>query len=71
MEIWNNVFMEYIRDAEGNLSALPNKNIDTGMGLERITATLNGVKTVYETDAFSDVLLKIKELVGGENYNEK
>jgi len=41
MEIWNNVFMEYIRDAEGNLSALPNKNIDTGMGLERITATLN------------------------------
>lgn len=71
MEIWNNVFMEYIRDAEGNLSALPNKNIDTGMGLERITATLNGVKTVYETDAFSDVLLKIKELVGEENYNEK
>jgi alanyl-tRNA synthetase len=71
MEIWNNVFMEYIRDAEGNLSALPNKNIDTGMGLERITATLNGVKSVYETDAFSDVLLKIKELVGEENYNEK
>jgi alanyl-tRNA synthetase len=71
MEIWNNVFMEYIRDTEGNLSALPNKNIDTGMWLERITATLNGVKTVYETDAFSDVLIKIKELVGTENYNEK
>ena len=71
MEIWNNVFMEYIRDAEGNLSALPNKNIDTGMWLERITATLNGVKSVYETDAFSDVLLKIKELVGEDNYNEK
>ena len=71
MEIWNNVFMEYIRDAEGNLSALPNKNIDTWMGLERITATLNGVKSVYETDAFSDVLLKIKTLVWEENYNEK
>ena len=71
MEIWNNVFMEYIRDAEGKLSALPYKNIDTGMGLERITATLNGVKSVYETDAFSDVLLKIKELVGEDNYNEK
>ncbi len=71
MEIWNNVFMEYIRDTEGKLSALPNKNIDTWMGLERITATLNGVKSVYETDAFSDVLLKIKELVGEENYNEK
>lgn len=70
MEIWNNVFMEYIRDAEGKLSALPNKNIDTWMGLERITATLNGVKSVYETDAFSDVLEKIKTLVGEENYNE-
>jgi alanyl-tRNA synthetase len=41
MEIWNNVFMEYVRDSEGKLSQLPNKNIDTGMGLERITATLN------------------------------
>lgn len=71
MEIWNNVFMEYVRDSEWKLSALPNKNIDTGMGLERITATLNGVKSVYETDAFADVLLKIKELVGEENYNEK
>lgn len=71
MEIWNNVFMEYVRDAEGNLSQLPNKNIDTGMGLERITATLNGVKSVYETDAFADVLEKIKELVGADNYNER
>lgn len=71
MEIWNNVFMEYVRDSEWKLSALPNKNIDTWMGLERITATLNGVKSVYETDAFADVLLKIKELVGEENYNEK
>lgn len=71
MEIWNNVFMEYVRDAEGNLSQLPNKNIDTGMGLERITATLNGVKSVYETDAFADVLEKIKELVGVDNYNER
>jgi alanyl-tRNA synthetase len=71
MEIWNNVFMEYVRDAQGKLSSLPNKNIDTGMGLERITATLNGVKSVYETDAFVDVLDKIKTLVGEENYNEK
>lgn len=71
MEIWNNVFMEYVRDAEGNLSALPNKNIDTGMGLERITATLNGVKSVYETDAFADVLEVIKTLVWEENYNER
>jgi len=71
MEIWNNVFMEYIRDEDGKLSSLPNKNIDTGMWLERITATLNGVNSVYETDAFSDVLEKIKFLVWEENYNEK
>jgi alanyl-tRNA synthetase len=71
MEIWNNVFMEYVRDSEGKLSQLPNKNIDTGMGLERITATLNGVKSVYETDAFADVLEKIKSLVGEENYNQR
>lgn len=71
MEIWNNVFMEYVRDSEWKLSPLPNKNIDTWMGLERITATLNGVKTVYETDAFSDVLEKIKTLVGEKNYNKK
>lgn len=71
MEIWNNVFMEYIRDENGKLSSLPNKNIDTGMGLERITATLNGVKSVYQTDAFSDVLEKIKSLVWEENYDER
>lgn len=71
MEIWNNVFMEYNRLADGTLENLPAQNVDTGMGLERITATLAGVKSVYETDIFVPVLTLIKEIVGENNYNER
>ncbi len=71
MEIWNNVFMQYNRVDENTLVPLPAPCVDTGMGLERITATLNGVKTVFETDVFIPVLLRIKEIVGTENYVEK
>lgn len=56
MEIWNNVFMEYNRQADWSLEKLPNQNVDTGMGLERIVATLNGEKTVYNTDIFQEIL---------------
>lgn len=61
MEIWNNVFMEYNRLPDGSLENLPAQNVDTGMGLERITATLNGEKTVYNTDIFSDIIAAISE----------
>ncbi|HRI35979.1 MAG TPA: alanine--tRNA ligase [bacterium] len=71
MEIWNNVFMEYNRTAEGVLEKLPAQNVDTGMGLERITATLNHKKTVYETDIFADVLARIREIVGQSAYVER
>ena len=71
MEIWNNVFMEYNRLSDGTLENLPAQNVDTGMGLERITATLAGVKSLYETDAFVPVLTLIKETVGEANYNER
>ena len=56
MEIWNNVFMEYNRQEDGSLEKLPNQNVDTGMWLERIVATLNGEKTVYNTDIFSEII---------------
>ena len=56
MEIWNNVFMEYNRLEDWSLEKLPNQNVDTGMWLERITATLNGEKTVYNTDIFSEII---------------
>ncbi len=63
MEIWNNVFMEFNRKADGTLEPLPTQNIDTGMGLERTLAVINGKKTVYDTDLFVNTLEKIKIIV--------
>lgn len=71
MEIWNNVFMQYNRIDEKTLEKLPLMSVDTGMGLERTTVTLNGLKNVYETDAFSDILKAIKAVVGTERYVER
>ena len=70
MEIWNNVFMQYNRVDEHTLNPLPAPCVDTGMGIERCTVTLNKYKSVYETDLFTPVLAKIHELVG-EHYNER
>ena len=61
MEIWNNVFMEYNRQEDWSLKKLPHQNVDTGMGLERITATLNNEKTVYNTDIFEDIIKSISK----------
>lgn len=69
MEIWNNVFMEFNRLPDGSLVKLPNKNVDTGMWLERITATLNAVKTVYDTDIFSSIIHSISKNIWVD-YNE-
>ena len=59
IEIWNNVFMEFERNAEGVLSPLPAPSIDTGMGLERITAVLQGKDSNYDTDLFQPLLDRI------------
>ncbi|NRH21073.1 alanine--tRNA ligase [Candidatus Gracilibacteria bacterium] len=71
MEIWNNVFMQYNRVDANTLVNLPAQCVDTGMGIERCTVTLNKMKSVYETDLFAPVLIKIREIVGEENYNER
>ncbi len=71
MEIWNNVFMQYNRVDQATLDKLPVPCVDTGMGLERTIVTLNGLRHVYETDAFADVLALIEERVGKENYQER
>ena len=71
MEIWNNVFMQYNRLDAATLENLPAQCVDTGMGIERCTVTLNGMKSVYETDCFASVLLKIREIVGESNYGER
>lgn len=64
VEIWNNVFMQYNKDAEGHYTPLARKCVDTGMGAERTVAMLNGQATVYDTDVFVPIINKIEELSG-------
>ena len=66
LEIWNDVFMQYNKTAEGKYEPLAKKNVDTGMGLERTVCVLNGKKSVYEIDAFARILARIAELSGKE-----
>ena len=62
IEIWNNVFMQYNRKADGSLESLPNKVIDTGMGFERLCVAVQGKKSNYDTDVFQPLLQNIGEV---------
>jgi len=64
IEIWNLVFMQYNRKADGSLEPLPNKVIDTGMGLERLCMVLQGKKSNYDTDVFQPLICKLGEMCG-------
>lgn len=64
LEIWNNVFMQFNRQADGTYLPLTQKNVDTGMGLERTVCVLNGFKSVYDIDLFRGAFAKIEELSG-------
>ncbi len=69
IEIWNDVFMQYNKQADGSFAPLAQKNVDTGMGLERTLCILNGYKSVYETDLFQGAIAKLEEL-SGKKYGE-
>ncbi|MEG1812385.1 MAG: alanine--tRNA ligase [Clostridia bacterium] len=69
LEIWNDVFMQYNKQADGSFPPLAQQNVDTGMGLERTIGVLMNVKSVYETDLFKDIIAKIGEL-SGKTYGE-
>ncbi len=69
VEIWNDVFMAYKQEDGKVAGELPNKNVDTGAGLERVTTVVQGKKSIYETDIFLSVMEIIKK--NSENYNEK
>ena len=70
VEIWNNVFMQYNKDSEGSFTVLSQKNVDTGMSLERILAVYNSVSSNYETDLFEPIIEKIEELTGVSRSEE-
>ena len=69
LEIWNLVFMEFERTKDGEMKRLPHPSIDTGMGLERITAVLQGKIGNYETDLFAPILAKIGDIAGAAYGN--
>ena len=62
VEIWNNVFMQYNKNAAGKFELLKQKNVDTGLGLERVLAVMNGFSDNYQTDLFENIIKKIEEL---------
>jgi alanyl-tRNA synthetase len=71
VEIWNLVFMQYNRDSSGTLSLLPKPSVDTGMGLERVTAVLQGVVSNYDTDLFVPLMKRAAELCGVDFAREE
>ena len=70
LEIWNLVFMQYNRDAEGNMTPLPRPSIDTGMGLERITSVVQNVASNYDTDIMLEIMHEVEKVCGKPYYKD-
>jgi len=75
LEIWNLVFMQFVRDLSGKLTPLPKPSVDTGMGLERIASVVQGKNSNYDADEFREIIARTEKLVGekyvGEDYTER
>ena len=70
LEIWNLVFMQYNRDAEGNMTPLPKPSIDTGMGLERVAAVVQDVESNYDTDIMVTIMKAVEDICGKPYYRD-
>ena len=71
VEIWNNVFMEYFKDSNGNYSKLKQRNVDTGLGLERMTMLLQGKETPFDTEIFEPVMKQIEKIQKVDNIQSR
>ena len=71
MEVWNLVFTQFDRDAEGNYTRLPNPNIDTGMGLERLAAVVQGVDNLFEVDTVRNIMAHISKIAGVKYHEDE
>lgn len=64
LEVWNNVFMEFVQAADGSRTPLPRQHVDTGMGLERLVMVMQGVSSVYDTDLYQAIIQRVAALAG-------
>ena len=71
VEIWNNVFMEYLKHSDGTYTKLKQQNVDTGLGLERMAMLLQGKETPYDTEIFAPIMEKLKNLSQNDNLNSR
>jgi alanyl-tRNA synthetase len=71
MEIWNDVFMQYNKQADGTFVPLAQQNVDTGMGLERVAAVMQNVSNVYETDRFAPIMETVRKLADSEDREKR
>ena len=71
IEIWNNVFMQFNRQADGTMEPLPKPSVDTGMGIERIAAIMQGVHSNYEIDIFQTLIKKAADVIGYEDLSNQ
>ncbi len=71
VEIWNNVFMEFFKHEDGSLTPLKQKNVDTGLGLERVNMLLQGKETPYDTEIFKPIMEKLEKLQKVDNINSR
>ena len=71
MEVWNNVFSQFDNDGNGNYTELAQKNIDTGMGLERLACVVQGVGSLFEVDTVRNIMKHIEKIAGVEYHQDE